>query len=109
MAKNYIQPGNVLTVPAPQEVLGGEGILIEKLFGIATHAALTGEPVELALIGVFRLPKDSSDIGLGIRLYWNKTVAALTVTASGNTLVGVATESAPISATTVSIRLNATF
>ncbi len=109
MAKNYNQSGNVITVTAPQPVLGGEGIVIEKLFGIATHAAQAGEELELNLVGVFRLPKDGTDISLGQRVYWNKTANVITTTASSNTLVGVAVENAAISVTQVSVRLNGSF
>lgn len=109
MAKNYIQPGNAITITAPQPVIGGEGILIEKLFGIATHAAQAGEELELSLVGVFCLPKDGTDISLGQRVYWNKTTNIITTTASSNTLVGVAVENAAISVTQVNVRLNGSF
>jgi len=50
--KNYIQPGNTITLTAPYAVVSGDGLLVGSIFGIAAGDAAVGEPVETALVGV---------------------------------------------------------
>lgn len=63
--KNFIQPGEVVTVTSPGIVASGGGVLIGAMFGVATHAAGTGDPLELALTGVYELPKAAGAITAG--------------------------------------------
>lgn len=51
--KNYIQPGNTITLTAPYDVNSGDGFLVGSIFGVATGAALSGAVIEAALVGVF--------------------------------------------------------
>ena len=37
--KNFIQPGDSLTVSAPYAVTSGQGVLVGALFGIAAYDA----------------------------------------------------------------------
>jgi len=70
--KNYIQPGDTLPLTAPADVKSGEGVLIGKLFGVAAHAALKDEQVNLAREGVFALPKvEAQAWAEGVPLYWD--------------------------------------
>ena len=50
--KNYIQPGDMLTVTAPANVASGAGVLIGSIFGVAANAALSGASMEMAVEGV---------------------------------------------------------
>ncbi len=93
--KNYVQPGETLTLTAPGDVAAGAGVMVGAIFGVAQHAALTGEPLVLVRRGVFTLPKINAQAWtVGARVYWNNATAALTTAASGNTLVGAAVEAA---------------
>ena len=47
--KNYVQPGNVVTLIAPANVKSGDGVLVGSLFGVAAYDALIGAEVEVAL------------------------------------------------------------
>lgn len=58
--KNYVQPGNTITLTAPYAVASGDGLLVGSIFGIAAGAAALGEPVETALVGVFDITKVGS-------------------------------------------------
>lgn len=105
--KNFVQDGDVMTVPAPYPVASGAGALVGALFGIAAYSAPQGAPLEIATKGVFDLPKAAGDTpALGGRLYWNDTTKALTTAAQGNALVGVAAQEAMGDARTVRVRLN---
>lgn len=107
--KNYIQPGENITVDSPADVLSGAGVAVGNLFGVANGDAQTGKPVVLSTVGVFDLPKTTAnDITVGAALYWNDTAKEVTTTASGNTKIGVAI-AAKSGAGTVATRLNGTF
>jgi len=104
--KTFIQAGNTVTVPAPEGgVVSGQGVLIGDLFGVAAFDAAAGEPVELALTGVYRLPKSSASIDFGQAVDWLESPGAL-VAAAGGTKVGVALEDVGSSAATVAVRIS---
>lgn len=87
--KNYIAPGEHVTVTAPADVSSGDGLLVGSLFGVVQEDALTGVDVVLVRRGVFTLPKTSAQAWtVGAKVYWTGTEC--TTTASGNTLIGVA-------------------
>lgn len=108
--KNYIQPGNVLTVFAPTGgITSGDGILVNALFGVAAYTAAEGEEVEIAVVGVYELPKaDTITFAIGAKVYWDTTNGNATSTASGNKLIGVATLAAAGSDSRVRVRLDGT-
>ncbi|MBN8291033.1 DUF2190 family protein [Rhodobacter sp. NTK016B] len=93
--KNFIQPGEVVSVVAPRAVASGEGVLVGKIFGLAVHAAESGDAVEIRRRGVATHAKTAAQAWTaGAALYWDNTNFVFTTTASGNTLVGAALASA---------------
>ncbi|MNT81991.1 hypothetical protein D3C72_2216600 [compost metagenome] len=106
--KIYSHPGNVLTVTAPATVLSGAMVKVGQIHGVAIAGATSGSAVEIERVGVFILPKKSTDnIAQGDLLYWDNTNAYLTKTsATGLTLVGVAEVAAGASTTTVQALLD---
>lgn len=107
MATNYIQPGDVISLTAPYAVASGAGLLVGSLFGVALSAAANGASVQAQRVGVWTLPKlQADDVTAGAKLYWDNANKRLTLTSSGNTLVGAATAAAGTSATTVSVLLD---
>lgn len=105
--KNFIQHGSVVTFPVPAGgVVSGNPYLIGALFGVAAYDAAEGAQGELALTGVFDLPKDGSVIGEFAAVYWDDTAKKITTTVSTNKPVGAATKTAGGSAATVNVRLN---
>lgn len=93
--KNYIQPGEHITLTMAAAVLPGAGVLVGDIFGIAQGAAAQGEQVVLVRRGVFRLPKTSAQAWtVGAKIYWNDTDKVCTTAASGNKLIGAAVEPA---------------
>lgn len=106
--RNFVQPGDTVTLTAPSGGLAsGAGCLIGALFGVAAADAAAGAEVELVTRGVFDLPKASGvSFTAGAKVYWDATAKAVTVTAEGNSLVGVALLSALSAATTARVRLN---
>lgn len=105
--KNYIQPGDVVAVPAPANVASGDGVLVGALFGVATFSALSGAEVEVKTRGVYELPKTAAQAWtVGAAVYWDNTAKECTTTASGNTLIGKALAVAANPSSSGVVRLN---
>ena len=110
--KNYVQPGNTITLTAPYAVTSGDGLLIGSIFGVAAGTAAVGEAVEAALTGVYDLKKVASQAwAAGDKVYWDNTAKEATKTTTSNTLIGVAVVAVAGGAgdTIGRVRLNATF
>jgi predicted RecA/RadA family phage recombinase len=110
--KNYVQPGNTITLTAPYAVASGDGLLVGSIFGIAAGAAALGDPIESALVGVYDLKKVASQAwAAGDKIYWDNTARQTTKVTTSNTLIGVATEAVAGGATDLigRVRLNGAF
>ncbi len=108
--KNFIQAGSNVTVAAPYPVTSGAGVLVGNLFGIANGAAANGADVVLSTNGIFEMTKDTTDaMTVGSPVYWDNTAKTVTVTASGNTKIGVAVAAAGNPSGAVRVRLNRSF
>jgi predicted RecA/RadA family phage recombinase len=95
MARNFVQPGETLTVTAPRALASGSGVLVGALFAVALADAATGKPVEARRIGVWDIAKAAGAAWTpGQRVYWDNTALNVTTTATNNTLIGVATQAA---------------
>ena len=110
--KNYVQPGNTITLTAPYAVASGDGLLVGSIFGIASGTAAIGDPVETALAGLFDLTKVGSQAWtVGAKVYWDNTNKRCTTVSTDNTLIGVAVIAVAGGAgdTIGRVRLNAVF
>ncbi|WP_288959539.1 DUF2190 family protein [uncultured Sulfitobacter sp.] len=106
MAKNYIQPGDTLTIPAPADVLSGGVVIAGNIVGIAQGDALTGADLDVKTSGVWQLSKVAvDDITLGAPLYWDDSAELVTITATDNTRLGTAAEAAGASVSSVAVKL----
>lgn len=104
--KNFKQPGNTVTVPAPADVSSGDGVQIGSLFGVAVHDALSGEDVTLQIEGVVELPKLSTDANaVGEKLNWNNTNKELQEATSDLDGVGTCVEAAVATTTVTKVKL----
>ena len=94
--KNFVQPGDVITLTAPADVKSGGVVVVGGFVGIAATDALQNAEVETALVGVFELPKSAGAIAAGQKCFWDGTAVAT----SGTTLLGAAVAAAGASAPT---------
>lgn len=110
MAKNFVQAGKTLRFTAPSGgVVNGRCHLIGTLPVIAEFTAAEGEPFEGTTEGVYELPKTSGDVyAEGVKVYLIAATGVTTTTASGNTLIGAASEAAASGTTLAKVRLNGT-
>lgn len=112
--KNYVQPGDNLTVAAPYAVDSGQGVLIGQIFGIACGDAENGAEVDIATVGVFDIAKPSAvTFAVGEPVYFDTTAKqarAANDTDSNSAgdfeaCIGVAVQAAGAGATTVRVKL----
>lgn len=95
MARNFVQPGETLTLSAPRTLASGDGVMVGSLFAVALAAATTGKPVESRRVGVWDLTKAAGAAWTpGQKLYWDNTAFNVTATAGSNALIGVAAQAA---------------
>lgn len=103
--KNFVQPGDVISVPAPANVSAGGGVLVGSLFGVAVNTALSGAACEIAVTGVVDIVKATGQAWtVGQLIYWSGTNA--TNVASTNKLIGVAVQAQASGDTVGRVRLN---
>lgn len=93
--RNYIKSGSVMTVTASGAVSSGDVVETGSLVGVAATDAASGEQVEVALEGVYEVPKVSAQAWTqGVAVYWDSSAGNATTSSSGNTLMGHAFEAA---------------
>ena len=109
--KNYIQPGDSVSLTAPAGgVVSGTGYLIGTAFVVAAHSADASAAFTGQVTGVFTLPKVSAQAWTeGAAIYWDNTAKNVTTTSSGNTKIGVAAAAAANPSATGVVRLNGAF
>lgn len=106
--KNYIQPGDVVTLTAPAEITAGTPIANGMLVGVAITDAANEAEVECATRGVFELAKTSAQawtVGAAIYLI-PSTRLVTTATTTGNIFIGTAAAAAANPSATGLVRLN---
>lgn len=105
--RNYIQPGDTLTIPAAEAVLSGGVVIAGEIIGIAAGSGSAGDLIDVATVGVFDVPKVAADaIALGDAVFFDLETELATSTAGDNPKLGVATEAAPADSATVRFRLS---
>ena len=112
--KNFVQPGENVTVPAPADTASGDLVLLGAMFGVAVHNAGAGEPVTVKTGGIFDLPAIvAEDWGAGVKLYRHAAADAnqgkVTGEAAGNVAIGIAMLAKPATFATARVRLNPAF
>jgi len=104
--QNYIQKGEVLPFIAAADLVSGQGLLLNDLFGVVAADTLTGEEGNLAITGVYSLPMAAVTVTQFSKAYWDDTAKKVTNVATANTLIGVFADAAASGAAEVGVRLN---
>lgn len=107
--KNYVQKGENITITATAAATSGQGVLVGNLFGIAAGNAEIGDALDLVTVGVFDMPKVSTDVlAVGDFVYWDDTAKLATADddTGNNGLIGLAVTAAANPSGTVNVRLN---
>lgn len=105
MAQNFIQDGDVMPVILSGTVASGDGVLVGDTVGVALNSGVSGDTIQVAICGVYELPKASGAVSQGTKLYWDSSVKNVTTTASSNKQIGIAFSSAASGDATVQVKL----
>ena len=109
MAKNFVQRGDFLTIPAPATVTSGAPVIAGEIVGIALGDAASGANVDVATRGVFEIAKVAvDDVSLGAEIFWDASAELATTDddSGSNTKLGIAAAAAGSSTGTVKVRLS---
>lgn len=107
MARNFVQPGAIITFAAPYDRLAGQGALLGSLLGVATSNVLTAALGEFATAGVWELEKRPDQEWFpGVKIYWDDQNQRCDALSTFRTLIGTAVEFAANPSTTGVVRLN---
>lgn len=105
--KNFRHEGRMISCTAPAGgVISGNGYKIGDLFGVAAVTAIEDDSFELAVEGVYRLPKAAEIIAEGAKVYWDTEASNVTTTDTDNTLIGHAVGAWAEGASEVDVRLS---
>lgn len=75
--KNHVQSGGVITITAAADITSGQVVVVGRTLGVACHDAATGEQCEVAITGVYTVPKVSGAvIAAGEPLVWDVSASA---------------------------------
>lgn len=108
--KNYIQPGDTLTITnsSGAVVLSGRGILIGATVAIAAGDIANGATGSAMVRGVFSHAKGTaagSGGAQGANVYWDNAAKNFTAVATGNTLAGYFARAAADADTSCEVKL----
>jgi predicted RecA/RadA family phage recombinase len=105
--KNFVQPGDILTLTPAADVASGVGYLFgAALFGVATNDVKSGVPGEFLTEGVVTIAKTSAlAISVGDRLFWDATNKCVNKTLTAQQQVGIAVAAAANPSATVDMLL----
>ena len=105
--KNFVQPGDVLTLTPDADVASGVGKLFgTALFGVAVGDVASGEEGAFTVRGVVEISKTSAlAISVGDRLFWDATNKVVNKTTTAQQCVGIAVEAAANPSSTVKMLL----
>jgi predicted RecA/RadA family phage recombinase len=70
--KNFVQPGDTITITAPTSITSDDFVAIGSLFGFAVTSAASGEDVSIRTTGVFETAVSSSaPVTVGAQIFWS--------------------------------------
>ena len=109
--KNFVQPGESLDFVVPSGgCTSGVGLLIGAMFLVAAVTAAEAETAAGSRVGVFDLAATAHASTQAMTafvtpVYWDNTTKKVTITATGNQLIGIAIADKASAATTARILL----
>jgi predicted RecA/RadA family phage recombinase len=103
--KNFLQPGNVISITVTRALAAGDGFVRGKIFGISANQVANGAVAELLIEGVVALKKAAGVTPAeGDAVLFDETTQ--TIVATGGKSIGYCVEgSAPDDATFALVKL----
>lgn len=107
--KNFYKDGDTLPLTMTQNVLSGQLVRVGQFVGVCANDCTTGNVTEVALEGVYSIPKNSADVIVqGQALKFVPATGVIDAT-SGTVEAGVAAQAAAAGTATVYVRLTQGF
>lgn len=106
MTIKYVQPGNVMTRTNPGGSDADVLLKVGRVWGVTLNGSTTeptGTLQQVAIDGVFTLPKLAEGLTQGAAVFSNN--GSMTATVTGTFPVGIAFETATTGATTMPVKL----
>lgn len=104
---NKVSDGGTLDYSVGAEgVKSGEIVIVGDVAGVAMRTGKEGETVALCIEGVYSLPKGTTAIPQGKKVYYNTADKNIVGTATGNTFVGYAWSNAAAADQVVDVKLS---
>ena len=109
--KNYVKQGHMLPfIGQAGGHLSGDLVIVGALFGISSGDVAEGTEGELAMGGVYKLPKVPGQAWAnGVAIYWDPAAKLATTVAAGGTKIGTAHRAWDTGTTAGDVRLNDSF
>jgi predicted RecA/RadA family phage recombinase len=108
MKAEYINRGDNIDYVNPTEetIDAGTIVTLGEICGVAACRIGAGDLGTLATRGVWAIPKDTSEITAGAKVYYDAESDTATATAGSSPAIGVAIADAGADAGVVAVRLN---
>ena len=106
MEARFVHDGKTIDFTPTADTPAGTVVALGDRVGITIVDITANTLGSLAMVGVFDFAKDNTVIPLYGKVYWNATTKKATLTASGNTLMGIALAATIATDTVVRVRLN---
>jgi predicted RecA/RadA family phage recombinase len=106
MNARFIHDGKAIDYIPTVDAPAGSVIVTGDRVGITKFDIAANTLGALAMFGVFDFEKDNTVIPLYAKVYWNNTTKKATLTATSNTLMGIALGATVATDTIVRVRLN---
>lgn len=103
----FVQHGDAIDYTPTIDTPAGTVIVQGDLVGVTKHIIKANTLGSVTVNGVFDFPKDTATaMTAGAKVYWDAANSKAVLTATGNKLIGKATNDAAAAATTVRVRLS---
>ena len=106
MQARFIHDGKAIDFLSTSDIPAGSVVIKNNLVGITKLDIKANVLGALHVVGVYDIEKSNVAIPLGSSVYWDATAKKAVITATGNTLLGVAVLDAATGDETVRVRLN---
>jgi predicted RecA/RadA family phage recombinase len=105
MQARFIHDGDAIDFLSETDIPAGSVVIRDNLVGITKLDLKANTLGALHVVGVYDLEKSNIAIPLGSNVYWDTTAKKAVLTATGNTLFGVAVSDAATGDETVRVRI----
>ena len=105
----FVQEGSAVDYTPNADVAAGDVIVLNDLVGVTKRKIPANTQGALHVAGVFDFPKAtgaSTAIAAGKTVYWNATAQQVTITATGNKLLGKSVAAAGDNDAEVRVRMS---